>query len=52
MKNYTLDEYYKVPFRMVYCETLWGWICETFYCHVWIKMFPKKFNAIPQEKKV
>lgn len=41
-----LKGYYKVPFRQVYCETIRGWIAETIYCHVVLKIDPPTFAKI------
>lgn len=35
---------YKVPFRMVYCDTLVDWIRYTLWCHVVIKLWPNVFD--------
>lgn len=37
--------HYKVPFRECYTDSVfgkWGWIHWTLYCHVWLKLFPKR----------
>ncbi len=40
MKNQNqLSDYYKVPFRQVYCETLRTWVMSCFRCHVWLQLF-------------
>lgn len=39
MRN--VADYYKVPFRDVYCDTFAGWMRQTFWCHVVIRVFPK-----------
>ena len=33
-----LNNYYKVPFRDVYCVTRWKWIKAVFRCHVWLRL--------------
>ena len=35
-----LKDYYKVPFRQVYCETFLDWIVATLRCHVWLRIRP------------
>jgi len=35
-----LTEYWKVPFRMVYCDTFRAWLAETIYCHVCLRIDP------------
>ena len=31
---------YKVPFRMIYCETIGQWVRETVWCHIVLKIWP------------
>lgn len=38
--------YWKVPFRQVYCESFRGWIAETIYCHVCLRIDPPKLPEI------
>lgn len=36
----SIDDYYKVPFRQVYCETIWGWLASVWRCHVIYRLRP------------
>jgi hypothetical protein len=38
--------YLKVPLRQVYCASFWGWLRETFYCHVTLRLRPPKLPKI------
>ena len=38
--------YWKVPFRMVYCDRFMDCITETLYCHVWLRIRAPKFPRI------
>ncbi len=46
MNTYSLDEYYKVPARAVYCETFWGWVKASLYCHVWLRLNPPNLSSL------
>lgn len=38
--------YWKVPLRQVYCKSFRGWIAETIYCHVCLRIAPQKLPEI------
>lgn len=44
--NQALNSYWKVPAREVYCETLWGCVKSTLYCHVWLRLNPPNLPSI------
>jgi hypothetical protein len=37
---------YKVPGRMIVCDTLGGWLQEIVWCYVVMKVFKKDIDAI------
>jgi len=39
---------YKVPFRMVYCNTLRVWLAETIYCHIYLRLCPPNLPNFPE----
>lgn len=41
-----LSDYWKVPFRDVYCETLRSCIAQTIYCHVVLRLDPPNLPNI------
>lgn len=47
----SLKGYYKVPFRAVYCFSIWQWCASVFRCHVWLRVFPPKFTSGPLPAK-
>lgn len=37
---------WKVPFRMIYHDSVWSWIGSTFHCLIWLKIHPPKFTGL------
>lgn len=38
--NKPLSRYWKVPFRMVYCETFRQWVASCILCHIVYRLAP------------
>lgn len=38
--NLSLKNYWKVPFREVYCDTFRMWIAECILCHIYYRLAP------------
>lgn len=41
-----LKDYWKVPFRQVYCSTFKLWVAETIYCHLVLRLNPPNLPKI------
>ena len=41
---------WKVPRRQVYCATFAGWVAETIWCHVVLRIYPNAFDPGPSTR--
>lgn len=41
-----LKDYWKVPFREVYCDTFGAWVRETVWCHIVLRLFRADVEAL------
>ncbi len=39
-----MKNYYKVPCRQIYCDTIRMWFAETIYCLIVLKLNPQRAN--------
>ncbi len=50
MKTQYISNYYKVPGRDVYCETLWQWFKSVLRCHIVLRINPPKLPSLPRDR--